>query len=239
MTMKQLFLAFVASVLAVMLSSCLGGGEYEVCDDVVLYSYWTFSFGQRADTLPGADPATFKQVRNWLGHDSERVYYKKELVPGVDVPTLKVDRKPLFHDKKDYYYETKPLHVADMSSFKIIKWVYDSFWAKDSRYAYFNDRRFEVDLPTFKVESSTIAKDKDHVYYFGNLIPDADPKTFEAIGKSGYYRDKSHIWCGDELLEDVDYETFQADDFDTGHDKYGRFRYHERDTIEPGVLEEE
>lgn len=219
--------------MAMALMACTGS-EYVVEDDVVVYSYWTFSFGQCYDTLPDADPATFKQVRNWLGHDSERVYFEQELVPGVDVASLKVIRKPLFHDKKDYYYKTKPLHVADVESFKIIKWYYDSFWAKDSRYAYFKDRRFEADVSTFKVESMAIAKDKYHVYYFGDLIPDADPSTFKQIDNSVYFRDKSRIWCGSDLLEDVDYQTFEVDDFDIAHDKHGRFNGEKRDTIQPG-----
>lgn len=232
--MKQLKVLLVAAVMAISLMACIDDGGYVVLDDVVVYSHWTFSFGRRYDTIPGADPATFKQVKSWLGHDNEHVYFERDLVPGVDVASLEVVRKPLIRDKKDYYYKTNPLHVADVKSFKIIKWAYGSFWAKDSRYAYFDDHRFEPDLATFKVKSMEVAKDKNHVYYFGELIPDADPSTFEPIGKSGYYRDKSHIWCGNALLEDVDYDTFEADDWDSAHDKYGRFRFEKRDTIEPG-----
>ena len=199
-----------------------------VCDDVVLYSYWTFSFGPRNDTLPGADPATFKQVKYWLGHDSKHVYYKSTLVPGVDVASLKVVRKPMFRDKNDFYYEELPMHVADVESFKVIKWCYDSFWAKDSKYVYFDTKRVVVDFETFKVESYSIAKDKYHVYCRGELIPDADPATFECIKESDYYRDKNHIWCGTELLKDADYETFEVDELFVAHDKKGTFRFAER-----------
>lgn len=226
--MKKIILLFVAFGLAVGMSSCLNGGKYEVRDDVVVYSHWTFSFGPRADTLPGADPETFKQVKNWLGHDSKHAYYLDRLVPGVDVASLKVVRKPLFRDKNDYYYEDSPMNVADVESFKVIKWVYDSFWAKDSKYAYYNTTRIEADLATFKVESFELAKDKSHVYHFGVLVQGADPATFECIKKSTYYRDKNHIWCGSELMKDADYETFEVDGLNDAHDKNGAFFFEKR-----------
>lgn len=211
------------------LSSCSDG--YEVGDDVVTYEHWTFSFGTRFDTLPGADPATFKPVTKWLGHDSQRVYYLNRLVPGVDVATLKPVHKPVFKDKNDYYYEASPVHVADMKSFKILKWSYGSFWAKDAQYAYHDTLRIEADVKTFKVLNSAVAKDKNHVYYFGEIIPDADPATFKPIGNSIYNRDKSHIWCGSDLLQDADYQTFEVDGTGSAHDKFGTFTFERRDTI--------
>lgn len=227
--MKHLILFLALCVMAVTLSSCSDG--YVVGDDMVTYEYWTFSFGTRYDTLPGADPATFKPVNKWLGHDSQRVYYLSRLVPGVDVATLKAVRKPVFKDKNDYYYETSPVHVADMKSFKILKWAYGSFWAKDALYAYFDTMRIQADVKTFKVLNPAVAKDKSHVYYFGDIIPDADPATFKPIGNSIYNRDKSHIWCGDELLQDADYETFEVDGSGAAHDKFGAFTFETRDTI--------
>lgn len=225
----------VACVMAMLLMACVNDAEYVVLDDAVVYSHWTFSFGRRYDTIPGADPATFEQVKSWLGHDSAHVYYERDLVPGVDVASLEAVHKPLFRDKNDYYFKTKPMHVVDVESFEVIKWSYGSFWAKDSRYAYFDDYRFEADLPTFKVKSKGYAKDKYHVYFFGgHIIPDADPSTFKPIGDSGYYRDKSHIWYCDVLLEDADYDTFEVDDFDSAHDKHGRFMAEKRDTIQSG-----
>lgn len=230
--MKKLVFAVVACVLAMLPTACIGGSKYEVQGDCVVYRYWTFSFGWRTDTLPGADVATFKQVNKWLGHDSERVYYEDKLVPGADVVSLEVVRKPLIRDKQDYYYKTTPMHVKDVSSFKILKWFEDDFWARDSQCAYFDTVRIDgVDLSSFKILEMSTAKDSNHVYYFGRVIPDADPATYEILGYSAYSRDKSHIWCGDDLLEDVDYATFTVDDVSTAHDKYGSFRWEKRDTI--------
>ncbi len=228
--MKNWKLLFIASAMAVMLSSCFSKPEYIVQDDMVLYKYWTFSFGTRYDTLPGADPATFLQVTNWLGHDSRQVYFEDELVPGVDVASLEPVRKPVFKDKNDYYIKTDPMHVADIKSFKILKWAYGSIWAKDSRYAYYDTAKFEADVATFKAIDVFFAKDKNHVYYYSKVLPDADPATFKNIGKSFYYRDKSHIWFGSDKLKDVDYNTFKVDGFEYAHDKFGSFFEEKRDT---------
>lgn len=231
--MRQMKVLLAACVMALALTACDDGAKYVVEDDVVVYSQWTVSFGTVRDTIPDADPATFVQVKSWLGHDSLHVFYERDLVPGVDVASLEAVHKPLFRDKNDYYFKTKPMHVVDVESFKIIKWSYGSFWAKDSRYAYFDDYRFEADLPTFKVKSKGYAKDKYHVYFYGgHIIPDADPSTFKPIGDSGYYRDKSHIWFCDDLLEDVDMATFEVDDYDRAHDKKGSYTMEKRDSVE-------
>ena len=204
--MKKILLACLSALL---LAAC-GGPEYKVEDDVVVYSHWTFSFGTVRDTLPGADPATFVQVRDWLGHDSQRAYFKNELVPGVDVATLQAKRYPLFCDKNDYYYQTVALHVADMENFKTIKWFENDFWAKDSRCVYYDSVRVDgVDLATFELVGQEFARDKRHVYMNGLVLADADPATFKPIKNSLYFRDKSHVWHYKELLADADPATFE------------------------------
>lgn len=230
--MRKMIFGLVACVLALLPTACVSGPEYEVQGDCVVYRYWTFSFGWRNDTLPGADVATFAQVRNWLGHDNEHVYYKEKLVPGADVASLEPVRQPLFKDKNDYYYQATPMHVKDVESFKVTKWFEDDFWAQDAQCVYYDTVRIDdADLPSFKILEMSTAKDNNHVYYFGRVIPDADPATFEPIKNSVYNRDKSHIWCGDDLLKDVDYETFAVDDMSRAHDKYGTFSWEKRDTV--------
>ena len=196
--------------LLLLLTAC-GGPEYKVQGDVVVRSQWTFSFGTVCDTLQGADPATFVPVTDWLGHDSQRVYFKAQLVPGIDVATLKAVRYPLFSDKHDYYYEARPLHVADLPSFEIVKWLDDDFWAKDARLVYYDTLSIAgVDLATFELVGKWFARDKNHVYMKGMSLADADPASFEPMkGAMFYYRDKSHVWHFDRLLADADPSTFE------------------------------
>lgn len=205
--MKKVLLA----ILPILLLTACDSPEYRIQGDVVVRCHWTFSFGTLYDTLPGADPETFVPVTDWLGHDSERVYFMHYLVPGADVSTLEAKRYPLFCDKNDYYYETKPMHVADMASFKTIKWYSNDFWAKDSRYAYYDSVRIEdADVRSFKVIDHWLARDKNHVYMDGLILPDADPATFKTIKYTAYSRDKSHVWHFDELLVGADPATFEV-----------------------------
>lgn len=218
--MRQILI--IAAVL--LAASCSRHGSYESNGEVVRYTYWTFSFGQIYDTLPGADPATFKSVNDWLGRDAQRVYFQDKLVPSADPATIEAKDYPLSRDKNDYYYQSAPMHVADMSTFKILKRFEDDFWAKDSQCAYFDTLHIAgVDLASFKVKSFSHAVDKNHVYILGKILPLADPATYDHDWKGFYSRDKSHIWYTGELLEDADYASFTVDDDTHAHDKHGAY----------------
>lgn len=208
--------------------SCNVDGEYVKRGNTICFSYWTFSFGTRYDTLPEVDVENFKSIENWLGHDGKHVYFKAKLVPGADVSTIKAGKYPLFRDKNDYYYMNVPLHVTHVDAFVVLKSNEDDIWAKDSKYAYYDSIRINtVDVKSFKVKAWNTAVDSKYVYRFGKVLPLADPETYEEEWEGLYSRDKAHIWYMGELLEDVDYATFTVDG-DDAHDKYGHFYRGER-----------
>ena len=221
------------------LSACSNSGKYVRGIDSIYYTYWTFSFGRQYRPVFGADTATFHGVKDWVGVDKDHVFFKEQMVEGADPATLKVVKYPLMRDNKDYYYQTYAIHVYDVENFKVLKWIEDDFYARDSRYAYYDTLRFEPDLATFKVKDHFIAIDKNHVYHFGEVLPLADPTTYEESWKGWYSRDKSHIWCLGELLEDADYETFTVDQEHSAHDKYGKFEFAKRVTAGDNSVEEE
>lgn len=114
--------------------------------------------------------------------------------------------------------------VADVENFKVLKWQEDDFWAKDTKFAYYDSIRVDsVDLPTFKVKTWLTAVDKNHVYRYGQVVPLADPETYVEDWKGLYSRDKSHIWYCGTMLEDVDYASFDVDKEGNARDKYGPF----------------
>jgi hypothetical protein len=79
------------------------------------------------------------------------------------------------------------------------------------------DHKREVkgaDLATFKVnkEYGDYATDKNHIYFFGNVI-DADINTFKIIkSKGSFATDKRHVFHGSQILQDADPLTFQIVD---------------------------
>lgn len=228
--MKTLLHLTACALALLSLAACSDSGEYVNRDGTICYSHWTFSFGRLYDTLPGVDPASFKPVNDWLGHDRNAAFFKNQRVEGVHIGTLEADRYPLFRDKNDYYYRNRPLHVADMASFKVLKWNDDDMWAADRKYAYYDSLRIEADMPTFKVKTWNIAVDRNHVYRFGKPLPLADPATYDDDWKHLYSRDKKHIWYLGELVEDADYATFTVDEDGNARDARGPFRGAQRDT---------
>jgi hypothetical protein len=68
--------------------------------------------------------------------------------------------------------------------------------------------KITVDKKTFYVfpENGIYAIDKNHVYYDGKIVPEADVNTFEII-KFGWPKDQNHVFTGTKVLN-ADVETF-------------------------------
>ena len=225
-TMKALNI-FTGLLLLATLSAC-GEGDYEEHNGTICHSYWTFSFGYVYNPLPEVDMPTFQRIKSWLGRDKNHVYFKDNIIPGAHPGFIEAEKYPYSHDNKDYYYMNVPLHVNSVKAFTVIRMDDYDGWAVDGRYAYYDSIRIETrNLSSFKVHDYCVATDCDHVYRFGEVLPEADPATYVEQWKGDYSRDKSHIWYYGTMLEDVDYATFTVDD-DGAHDKHGHFHYDKR-----------
>jgi hypothetical protein len=156
--MKRFYYAIALPALMLLLWSCNSSGEYVERNGTICYSYWTFSFGTQYHELQGVNPASFKSIENWLGHDNKNVYFKEKLVKGVDIPSIKVKKYPLFGDKNDMYYMGAAMHVANVKGFEVIKWNEDDMWAIDGRCAYYDSIRIDnVDKRITSVLSAMVA----------------------------------------------------------------------------------
>lgn len=87
------------------------------------------------------------------------------------------------------------------------KWV----WRYDSRAGI--DQQ-DVDEPGFVVfDNLTYAKGKDHVFYKGRVLKDADPTTFQLLADNHGWRfakDKSHAFIDGWLVDGADGATFSV-----------------------------
>ena len=201
---------FWLAMLAVMLLVSCNDGKYEIRGDSVYYTWWTWSFGNQEQELTGADAATFEEIKDWLGKDKSHVWYEARLVKGCDPQTVTAVKKRLFRDKRDYFYEGAPLHVKDLNSFEVLDLNDYCLWAKDSKCGYFDSTRIEgIDSKTFKSTGTFIAKDKNHIYRFGKVLPLADPETFEEL-EIGYMKDKARVWYHDSIMPDADAKSFES-----------------------------
>ena len=200
--------AFV--LLGLMLLASCNDGKYEIRGNQVYYTWWTFSFGHQDSLLIGADADSFEELEDWLGRDKTHVWYEARLVEGCDPQTVKAIKKGLIRDKKDYYFEGAPLHVKDMETFEIVEFNEYCLWAKDSKCGYYDSTHIEgIDYETFKSAGTFVAKDKNHVYRFGKVLPLADPETFEEI-EGGYMKDKDRVWYMDSIMPDAEGKSVES-----------------------------
>ena len=63
------------------------------------------------------------------------------------------------------------------------------------------------DSATFKRINESFAKDINHVYFYNEILEDADPKTFRAINDE-YSADSRHVWYREEIIEGANPQTF-------------------------------
>ena len=66
-----------------------------------------------------------------------------------------------------------------------------------------------ADYISFTVLSQFYAKDKNHVYFFGDILENVDKDTFAVL--SGFYaKDNKHIYFGDRIFQNIDFASFKA-----------------------------
>lgn len=126
------------------------------------------------------------------GKDKNSVYIKINdeglfsKVSEIDVSSAKVFHPFFLKDKNNVFYFEKKLERSDPSSFQVIK---DEFalWDPSQSYLY--------------------AKDKNQVYFSGNIINEAESQSFEHLSL-WYARDAQNIYFKNRKLPDVDRDTF-------------------------------
>lgn len=80
-----------------------------------------------------------------------------------------------------------------------------------------------VDRESFDgLKSQTYAKDKNHVYLFGKIIPSANPETYELLTSKGFLfiKDDKHLYFrNNAVIHDGDLATIQVFDEHFSRDK--------------------
>ncbi|MBP6925962.1 MAG: DKNYY domain-containing protein [Candidatus Pacebacteria bacterium] len=162
--------------------------------------------------IDGADPATIKAMSGvWWLQDKNHVYLGGKKVLDADPATFsEITNGVLFKDKKHVYLLGDILSGVDVASFNSLG---GSYYADTNSIHYCHltsDPTCVVvkgaDKNTFTVQkwdqtgnpglNPDFAFDAQHVFYYENMVEDADPKTFHKIG-SGYseiYKDSRHTY---------------------------------------------
>lgn len=165
--------------------------SFEVMKDIDTHGYKHNSFGRDKDhvyfqdkTIPGADPMTFANLGKEYWKDAKRVYIFDSMLAVIPIPESDSASFEVLGDgwavdsKRAYYYKTGFI-PEDIKTFEIVNRV----WAKDKCAYYYTARKAaNADLKTFELMNDScfsFAKDRNHVYWHGWVVPGADPITFK------------------------------------------------------------
>jgi hypothetical protein len=182
-----------------------------------------------SDVLAGRDFSSYYS-------DNNIMYYDGEIIEEFDLDSREdfgydLSRDMFIKDKNHVYYKGKKIEGSDSESFEFLdlEKMYYGNYAKDKNNVYLEYcvggmqpvEECEVDIivgadpETFSVvvnndgEASNFSKDKNNVYFLGDLVEEANPKSFELINYH-YSKDKNNVYgnYGKKLLNS-DPETFK------------------------------
>jgi len=141
---------------------------YYIKDGRVYYSALLFGSRGEPKIVEGADPSSFKNRSSATGQeygtDKNFVFCAGEKLGGSDGPTFKNTDPNYAFDKYQVYYPYCRIIIG-------------------------------ADASSFQIISvGTYAKDKNHVYLFGKVIPISDPQSFEVLDGSTYLKDKNFVY---------------------------------------------
>ncbi len=128
--------------------------------------------------LPGVDPQTFELVNaGFVWKDANSVWYQSTKISGADAKTFRHLDQAFYRDAHRVYWSSTPLAGADLDSFRTFG--DDSPYAADRDNVWKGDTNIAgLDAPTFQAIHQSVYKDKNGVYAQGNLVDNADTRTF-------------------------------------------------------------
>lgn len=155
--------------------------------------YW------RAIVIEGADPASFRHIKDFYSRDNRYVYWRSERVEGADPFSFKVvdGMRLLSRDANDYYYSTEAVGIRNIGRFELLNYG----WGKDDKYYYaiggvLDDSLVDCDFASMQVLSENYARDSNRSYYRGKpMAPDVDLETFR-VTALGIAEDRNQQYRG-------------------------------------------
>ncbi len=181
--------------------------------------------------INGVDLDSIEPLHCFYAKDKDHVYYRSDNIIDPQGPT-----------------GPEEIEGADPNSFELLTFPYSR---DDDQFFFYWKEVENIDLESFQLLESPgvnseapftyYAKDTNHVYYYGKIIPQADPNTFERLFLEGlefelfeefrftnYSRDKNHVFFGSQIVEGADPESFQLVNAYYSADDNNVYRYGEK-----------
>ncbi len=174
----------------------------------------------RYDELKGVDTATFQLIHPgynfFYSKDKNSAFYYDHKIAGVDILSFEVRSRLFSYDKNLFFIKGAVLDNVDVKSFTM-----QGNYQIDANHIWFEGSLLDgIDIKTveFLIKSprhvpdySDYIIDKNFVFYQGNRMLKADPKTFKVISKNYtvYGMDNTHVYLDGKIIKNADPKTFK------------------------------
>lgn len=151
--------------------------SFTVLDDTEAYAIDSELVFFASSQIFEADAATFKVLGDQYAIDKNYVYSTNQVIIGADPSTFILVGNGYAEDKNNVYYLGQSFTLSQRAPLPI-----GFGYSANEDSIFYNGFKVEAaDRATFIPLSSYYAKDKAHVYYQWEILPEADPITFEII----------------------------------------------------------
>jgi serine/threonine protein kinase len=170
------------------------------------------AFGIFFQTTPSESVTPFDETKaEVLGHGYSRqgdfIYFDKQRID-------KAGKDDFARFAKSTNLKLKQSADIDATSFKALSEEY----TKDKNKVYYkwiNDDQFWVvelplaDAKSFEVINSNLARDAKQVWWYGEPLPEVDPKTVELVNAGFVWKDAKRVWYQRNAISGADAKTFR------------------------------
>ncbi len=181
--------------------------------------------------IKGADPSSFKVLKQSYAIDNKKVFFKNEIIPHAKVETFNVIGDYYATDNTTIWFCGKPISgIQNINTFKL----FDGYFATDSQYVYLIDNtnfiKLEKANPKYFKTYNTIEKgqnqdikfysDSNKVYvYQTNLNNKANFRcfyiktnidSFQILKYKYYYKTNKNIYYNSRIIKGVDEKSFKT-----------------------------
>ena len=192
--------------------------DYLAADKSQVYYFNTRAPVTAPRVLSGADPESLGIIDKDYARDKDRVFYTHQhsgpcTIEKADPRTFTALSERYSKDKDNAFYECSLIENADANTFEVTA----GFLARDSTNVFRSGKLVpNADPDTFghlkhRFSNLNFYTDNQHVYYFSDIVRDADPATFEVIGSYFFKDHRRAFFCSKRChtIDNIDIETFR------------------------------
>ena len=177
--------------------------------------------------------------RQHYAKDHENVYVRGKVLSKADPKTFRFYTDLGFsHDDQYVFFEDRILEGSDGATFEVISEMsstMEALYARDQNQAYYGDKILTMaDPKTLTGITLDLAKDHQHVYDRGKVVPNVHAETFEVIGpdNSKFFKDKDNVYSiiydnepnTLKILKHIDVDTVEFGHYTFVNDKNGCYK---------------